>query len=254
MLGFIGLTPILIRPIREQVQHDRVIRHLQTRWRRKFSVAINPGETRETSIKTKGISLYPDLVLTASRSSNRVTGLVEVETAESVNHLEAMAEWSHMAAVRGSFYLYVPAGLADVAARLCKMNNIKVSEIWAYYTVGKNLGYSLFYRSHQETRTIKLRAVEASKKKVAKKKVTKKKVTKKKVAKKKVTKKKVTKKKVTKKKVAKKKVAKKKVAKKKVAKKKVTKKKVAKKKVAKKKSGRVTVRSARTKTVAKRKK
>ena len=183
MLGFIGLTPILIRPIREQVQHDRVIRHLQTRWRRKYSVAINPGDTRESSIKIKGIQLYPDLLLTASRSSNRVAGLVEVETAESVNHLEAMAEWAHMAAVRGSFYLYVPAGLADVATRICQMNGIKVSEIWAYYSVGKNLGYSLFYRSRQEARAIKLRAAEASKQKTSSKK-------KKKVAKKKVVKKK----------------------------------------------------------------
>ena len=200
MLAFIGLTPILIRPIREQVQHDRIIRHLQTRWRRRFSVAINPGEIRETSIKIRGINLYPDLVLTASKSSNRIIGLIEVETAESVNHLEAMAEWTHMSAVRGSFYLYVPAGLADITARLCQINKIKVSEIWAYYTVGKNIGYSLFYRSSQETRAIKLRALQASKRKESSKKTKATRGAKKKVTKKKVTKKKVTKKKVTKKK------------------------------------------------------
>jgi hypothetical protein len=38
------LSPILVRPVREQLEHDRVIRQLQKELtRRKVEVAINPG-------------------------------------------------------------------------------------------------------------------------------------------------------------------------------------------------------------------
>jgi hypothetical protein len=184
------------------------------------------------------MNVTPDLVLTSTSGARRLQAVVEVETSESINDLEAMAQWARFAKARGAFHLYVPAGMADVAQRICQAKRINVSEIWTYYFVGDVLRFTMFYRSPSAERTAQARKLETeskAKKKVAKKKVAKKKVAKKKVAKKKVAKKKVAKKKVTKKKVAKKKVAKKKVTKKKVDKKKVTKKKVDKKKVAKKK-------------------
>ncbi len=36
------MSPIYTRPIREQAEHDRVIRQLQVRYKRKHEVAINP--------------------------------------------------------------------------------------------------------------------------------------------------------------------------------------------------------------------
>jgi hypothetical protein len=174
------------------------------------------------------MNVTPDLVLTSTSGARRLQAVVEVETSESINDLEAMAQWARFAKARGAFHLYVPAGMADVAQRICQAKRINVSEIWTYYFVGDVLRFTMFYRSPSAERTAQARKLETeskAKKKVAKKKVAKKKVAKKKVAKKKVAKKKVAKKKVTKKKVDKKKVTKKKVDKKKVAKKKVVKKK-----------------------------
>ena len=202
------MSPILVRPFREQVDHDRVIRQLQTRFRRKFSVAVNVGSLQETTIRISGMNVTPDLVLTSTSGARRLQAVVEVETSESINDLEAMAQWARFAKARGAFHLYVPAGMADVAQRICQAKRINVSEIWTYYFVGDVLRFTMFYRSPSAERTAQARKLETESK--AKKKVAKKKVAKKKVAKKKVAKKKVTKKKVDKKKVAKKKVVKKK--------------------------------------------
>ncbi len=38
------VTPILVRPVREQLEHDRVIRLLQARWRRKYTGHGQPGD------------------------------------------------------------------------------------------------------------------------------------------------------------------------------------------------------------------
>ena len=141
------MSPILLRPIREQVEHDRVIRQLQTRLRRRFEVAANIGSDEETSVKIDGRVHYPDLILTNTTGGRRLHGLVEVETAESVNHLEAMAEWKHFAKARGAFYLYVPAGFTDVVERLCQGAKINVTEVWAYYAIGSQVKFSMTYRS-----------------------------------------------------------------------------------------------------------
>ncbi len=37
------MSPILVRPVREQLEHDRIIRLLQTKHRRKYEAGINPG-------------------------------------------------------------------------------------------------------------------------------------------------------------------------------------------------------------------
>ena len=141
------MSPILLRPIREQFEHDRVIRQLQTRWRRRFEVRINLGSEELAPIRANDRIGYPDLVLTRTVGGRRLHGVVEVETAESVNHLEAMAEWSHFAKVRGAFYLYVPAGFTDVALRLCQATKINVTEIWAYYAIESQAKFSISYRS-----------------------------------------------------------------------------------------------------------
>ena len=162
------MSPILLRPIREQFEHDRVIRQLQARWRRRFAVAANLGSERENPVKAGGQLLYPDLVLTGSARGRHLHGVVEVETAESVNHLEAMAEWAPLSKVRGAFYLYVPAGSADVARRLCEENRVNVTEIWTYYAIGNQVRFSMTHRSATAVKAAtraKTRKAKATKKK-----------------------------------------------------------------------------------------
>ena len=194
------MSPILLRPIREQLEHDRVIRQLQTRWRRRYEVGINVGSEETVSARSGDRTCFPDLVLINTTGGRRLHGVVEVETAESVNHLEAMSEWSHFAKVRGSFYLYVPAGFTDVALRLCEATKINVTEIWAYYAIDSQAKFSMAYRSPRARRQPKSVKVKTAKKPTS--------ATKSKTAKKvktattkttKATKKKATKKKATKK-------------------------------------------------------
>ena len=149
-------VPIVIRPIREQFEHDRVIRQLQSRYKkRRYTVAINPGNTEETSIKTGVQVLYPDLLLTRTEGGRRHHDVVEVETGESINHLEALAEWAHLAKVRGAFFLYVPAGYADLARRLCEEKKIRYTEIWTYYAIGGEIAYTMAFRSAAAARAVK---------------------------------------------------------------------------------------------------
>ena len=52
-----------MRPVREQLEHYRVIRLLQSKSRRKFEVAINPGNERNTAVGAGPTAVYPDLLL-----------------------------------------------------------------------------------------------------------------------------------------------------------------------------------------------
>jgi hypothetical protein len=142
------VSPILVRPIREQFEHNRVIRLLVARFRRKYAVGVNIGDEPEASgVRSGTDTVYPDLVLTHADGVRRIHGVVEVETTESVNHLEAMAEWVPFGKVRGAFYLYVPAGSTDVARRLCVASRVSVTEIWGYHAVGEQLRFTMTYRS-----------------------------------------------------------------------------------------------------------
>jgi hypothetical protein len=139
------VSPILVRPVREQLEHDRIIRLLQAKYKRKFEVAINPGNEQ-----TAGVGgpppWYPDLVLQSERGK-KVLGVVEVETTESVNHLEAMSEWRTFSQLRTTFHLYVPASMIDVARRLCEDMQIPVAEIWAYTVIGDQPRFTLVQRT-----------------------------------------------------------------------------------------------------------
>jgi hypothetical protein len=153
------VSPILVRPIREQFEHNRVIRLLVTRFRRKFAVGVNIGDEPEASGVSSGADVvYPDLVLTNAEGARRIHGVVEVETTESVNHLEAMSEWVSFGKVRGAFYLYVPAGSTDVARRLCDASHVSVTEIWGYHAVGEQLRFTMTYRSARAAAASKARA------------------------------------------------------------------------------------------------
>lgn len=123
------MSPILIRPVREQLEHDRLIRHLAAKYKKKFEVDVNVGDEQVAPVKIGPLTLYPDLVWTDGK---RLAGVAEVETGESVNNLEAMAQWVHFSRAKVPFHLYVPVQGYDATRRLCDANQAKVSEIWTY--------------------------------------------------------------------------------------------------------------------------
>jgi hypothetical protein len=143
------VSPILVRPVREQLEHDRIIRLLQAKCRRRFEVGINPGSEQNAAVGTDGAPIYPDLVLHSQERGHRLQAVVEVETGESVNHLEALAEWAHLSRLRAAFHLYVPAGMVDVARRLCQDNQISVDEIWSYHTFGDEVRFTNVHRTRE---------------------------------------------------------------------------------------------------------
>ena len=140
------MSPILVRPVREQLEHDRIIRLLQVKSRRKYDAGINPGSEQNVPVGTGPTALYPDLVLNSLDRARRLQAIVEVETGESVNHLEALAEWAQFARTRAAFHLYVPSTMVDVARRLCEENQITVNEIWSFHSMGDDVRFTLVHR------------------------------------------------------------------------------------------------------------
>ena len=135
--------------MREQLEHDRVIRLLQTKYKRKFEVAINPGNEQTAPVGPGPSPWFPDLVLLSSERSRKLVGVVEVETSESINHLEAMSQWRAFAGLRVVFHLYVPISGVDSARRLCADLQIPTTEIWAYHAIGDQIRFTPVQRAPQ---------------------------------------------------------------------------------------------------------
>jgi hypothetical protein len=131
--------------VREQLEHDRVIRLLQAKYKRKFDVAINPGNEQTAPVGNGPSPWYPDLVL--QERGRKLVGVVEVETAESVNNLEAMSQWVAFGKLRAQFHLYVPASTIDSTRKLCLDLGIPVAEIWAYHSIGDQLRFTLVQKT-----------------------------------------------------------------------------------------------------------
>jgi hypothetical protein len=142
-----ALVPILVRPVREQLEHDRIIRLLEAKWRRKFKVEANPGDERNVGVKVPVGTLFPDLILT-EEGGRKPKALVEVETNESVNHLEAMAQWAHLAKSKTALSLIVPVGAVEAARRLASENGIKLTEVWTYLVLGDQVRFNSVFREH----------------------------------------------------------------------------------------------------------
>ena len=66
------MSPILVRPVREQLEHDRLIRHLQAKFKRKFDAGINPGIEQNAPVGPAGAPLYPDVVLLSLERGRRL--------------------------------------------------------------------------------------------------------------------------------------------------------------------------------------
>ena len=141
------MSPILVRPVREQLEHDRIIRLLQARFRRRFDVGINPGAEQNAAIGAGGLQFYPDVVLLSPDRARKVMAIIEVETVESVNNLEALAEWVPLGRLKSAFHLYVPAQMLDVAKRLCTDSKIPVAEIYTYHWIGDEMRFVPVYKA-----------------------------------------------------------------------------------------------------------
>ena len=147
------MSPILVRPVREQFEHDRVIRLLHGRYKRKFDVVINPGSEQNASVTSGELPVYPDLVLFSLERGRRLQGTIEVETGESVNTLEAMAQWGPFSRLRVPFVLYVPPNSLDAARRLCAEHNVIASEIWTYHTAADQIRFTMVHRAPESQQT-----------------------------------------------------------------------------------------------------
>ena len=152
------MSPILVRPVREQLEHDRVIRLLQAKFRRRFDVGINPGAEQNSAVGSAGSTLYPDVVLLSPDRGRKVMAIIEVETVESVNNLEALAEWVPFGRLKSAFHLYVPAQMLDVAKRLCTDSNIPVEEIHTYHWIGDEMRFMPVYKAPADGRAVAARA------------------------------------------------------------------------------------------------
>lgn len=123
------MSPIYVRPEREQAEHDRLIRYLQDTYSRKFEALANPGDERVAPVRLAGTIHFPDIVLADDK---RLAGVVEIETAASVNNLEAMAKWVPFSRARIPFHLYVPVQGYETALRLIDAFHVRPAEIWTY--------------------------------------------------------------------------------------------------------------------------
>ena len=137
------MSPILVRPIREQLEHDRVIRLLQAKYKRKFNVGMNVGSDQVVPVGKGASAVFPDLVLQASDQGEKLLSVIEVETTESINNLEAMSQWVRFSRLRVPFLLYVPTNGLDSARRLCAEHRVRIGEIWTYHAVGEQMRFTL---------------------------------------------------------------------------------------------------------------
>jgi len=140
------VSPILTRPVREQLEHDRVIRQLEARYKRKYDVVINPGNEQNQSVTVGELAVFPDLLLYAG-GSRRLVGTVEVETGESVNSIEARAEWGTFSKLKVPLHLYVPPVCVDAVRRICDEYQILVAELYTYSTTFDQVRFTMVHRS-----------------------------------------------------------------------------------------------------------
>src|SRR5258708_34263565 len=93
---------------------------------------MNPGAEQNAAVGAGPTALYPDILLMSQDRGHRLQVVVEIETGESVNHLEALAQWAHYARTRAAFHLYVPAGMVHLARRLGEAKPNPRAQNWNY--------------------------------------------------------------------------------------------------------------------------
>lgn len=123
------MSPIYIRPAREQAEHDRLTVFLEAKYAKQYDVLINKGDARDYALKIGLGTFFPDVIL---QEAGKLAGVIEIETGESTNNLEALAQWVHFGKAKAPFHLYVPVLAYDAARRFCELNQVTVAEIWTY--------------------------------------------------------------------------------------------------------------------------
>jgi hypothetical protein len=93
-----------------------------------------------------------------------VLGVAEVETVESVNHLEAMSQWASLGRLKVPFHLYVPASAIDVARRMATDYQVSLTELWSYDNVGDQVRFTLIQRAAEPPMTLGPRAPASARK------------------------------------------------------------------------------------------
>ena len=154
------MSPILTRPVREQLEHDRVIRQLQPKYKRKTDVVINPGNEQNQSVTVGELVVFPD-VLVFAEGTKRLLITVEVETGESVNSIEARAEWGVYSKLKVPLHLYVPPQCVEPVRRICDEYQIMVSELWTYTTSFDQVRFTMVHRS-PDAPTVKVPAAKSA--------------------------------------------------------------------------------------------
>ena len=146
------MSPILVRPVREQLEHDRVIRLLQVKLKRKHEVIANIGEDQSTSVKIGQLQIYPgpradDRGPRPQADGHRRSGNVGVG--------QPPGGAVPVGAPRpgaGSLLSICAAGSVDIARRLATENHVHVSEIWSFHTIGDQTHFRLVHRTPDDTR------------------------------------------------------------------------------------------------------
>jgi hypothetical protein len=123
--------------------HDRVVRYIaanrfpfpgQTTWKPDNVTITNESEKR-VGIPTPDGMHYPDIVITDEDGAIRETGEVEVDVrAEYASYWKVSSEASDNETDTGvkHFFVYVPEGWQDVAARLIEEHDISYSGLRSY--------------------------------------------------------------------------------------------------------------------------
>lgn len=90
---------------------------------RNLETVTNVPKRIMTAGTYEGKELYPDIMV-IRQPGQWLQLLVEVEMADSVTDESALEDWLPMSRL-GDLLIYVPAGMADEAKRLCKKHGIK---------------------------------------------------------------------------------------------------------------------------------
>ncbi|MBI5948676.1 MAG: hypothetical protein HY875_11115 [Chloroflexi bacterium] len=100
-----------------------------------METVVNVPTHRMSVGKVLGKDFFPDIVV-VGRPGQWLRMMVQVETADSVTEDSAMTRWLPCSEF-GDLFVYVPAGYADAAKKLCKKHKIRVKGIrtWRFQPV-----------------------------------------------------------------------------------------------------------------------
>jgi hypothetical protein len=87
------------------------------------------------------------LLLFSPERGRKLQGTVEVETGESVNQLEALAEWGVFTKLKVPLHLYVPPASLDATRRLCAEHQIEIGELWTFSVAIDQVRFTMIHRS-----------------------------------------------------------------------------------------------------------